>query len=548
MNPTARIATLLEGSADDVERVKRLLEAADVSHDELRRNLQAAIKAAKGMPIPGYYCWIRDVFDDRVVYEEETPTGTTLYQQGYTVDDAGAVTLGADATKVRATTNYVAVKEAAGPDDSLEALLERAFSTEQRVALAKKGQAMPMRNADGEIVDGAYPIPDVAALKDAIQAIGRAKDPAAAKAHIRKRAKALGALNLIPEGWSESADPAAGGEDLEEAELVGEVVPLVEKAVRKDGTFPIRIIAPGWGTSGYYSEEVLKRDVPKVFPAGTHMHFDHPTVSEAKERPERSVRTIAAVTTSKPVWQDAGPAGPGMYAEAKARDKHRADIEELAPHIGVSIVASGRRKTGVAEGKKGPVIEAIDSGASIDFVTQAGAGGQVISLFEAARGRAISEALEEGDDVSEQELKEARDAQAAAEQKAATAEAELARLREGAILREARDIAMTALAKVTDLPEITRERLVEAVSADPSAHVKDGKLDAEAFGAAIAEAVKAEAAYLAKITGSGRVSGLGAAGEGAAVEAAEKRLEAALGRGFGLSEAGAKAAAGGRSH
>jgi hypothetical protein len=462
MKPIARIAALLEGSAAEVERAMRLLEEADVSHDELRRNLQAAIKASRGMPMPGYYCWIRDVFDDRVVYEEETPTGTTLYQQSYTVDDAGAVTLGTDATKVRATTNYVAVKEAAA---------------------------------------------------------GPAADPV-----------------------------AAGGEDLEEAELVGEIVPLVEKAVRKDGSFPLRIIAPGWGASGYYSEEVLKRDVPKAFPAGTHMHFDHPTVTEAKERPERSVRTIAAVTTSKPVWNPAGQAGPGMYVEAKARDKHRADIEELAPHIGVSIVASGRRKAGVAEGRKGPVIEAIVAGASIDFVTQAGAGGQVISLFEAARGRAVSEALEEGDDVSEQELKEARDAQAAAEQKASAAEAELARLREGAILREARDIATEALAKVTDLPEITRERLVETVARDPSAHIKDGKLDAGAFGAAITEAVKAEAAYLAKITGSGRVSGLGGAGEGTKVEESTKRLEAALGRGFGLSEAGAKSAAGGRSH
>jgi hypothetical protein len=237
-----------------------------------------------------------------------------------------------------------------------------------------------------------------------------------------------------------------------------------------------------------------------------------------------------------------------MYAEAKARDKNRADIEELAPHIGVSIVASGRRKTGVAEGRKGPVIEAIDAGASIDFVTQAGAGGQVISLFEAARGRAVSEALEEGDDVSEQELKEARDALAAEQQKGAAALAELARFREGAILREARDVATAALAKVTDLPEITRERLIEAVSRDPSAHITDGKLDVAAFEAAIVEAVKTEAAYLAKITGSGRVAGLGAAGDGTKVEESTKRLEAALGRGFGLSEAAAKSAAGGRSH
>src|SRR5438132_9919844 len=39
-------------------------------------------------------------------------------------------------------------------------------------------------------------------LKNAIQAIRRAKTSAATKAHIKSRAKALGATNLIPENWS----------------------------------------------------------------------------------------------------------------------------------------------------------------------------------------------------------------------------------------------------------------------------------------------------------------------------------------------------------
>jgi hypothetical protein len=48
---------------------------------------------------------------------------------------------------------------------------------------------------------GGYPIPDVDALKRAIQSIGRAKDPAATKSHIKKRARALGREDLIPEDW-----------------------------------------------------------------------------------------------------------------------------------------------------------------------------------------------------------------------------------------------------------------------------------------------------------------------------------------------------------
>lgn len=49
--------------------------------------------------------------------------------------------------------------------------------------------------------DGSFPIESKADLKNAIQAIGRAKNPAAAKAHIKRRARALGCADMIPEGW-----------------------------------------------------------------------------------------------------------------------------------------------------------------------------------------------------------------------------------------------------------------------------------------------------------------------------------------------------------
>lgn len=66
------------------------------------------------------------------------------------------------------------------------------FNTEQRQKLAKSGAAMK---------GGGFPIRNRSDLKNAIQAFGRAKDKAAAKAHIIKRAKALGLTSLLPEGW-----------------------------------------------------------------------------------------------------------------------------------------------------------------------------------------------------------------------------------------------------------------------------------------------------------------------------------------------------------
>ena len=57
------------------------------------------------------------------------------------------------------------------------------FNQMQRQRLAAKNQAMP---------DGSFPIRNVADLKRAIQAYGRAKNKAAAKAWIIKRAKQNG--------------------------------------------------------------------------------------------------------------------------------------------------------------------------------------------------------------------------------------------------------------------------------------------------------------------------------------------------------------------
>jgi hypothetical protein len=76
--------------------------------------------------------------------------------------------------------------------EAAEIALKRAYDEESRTDMAKGGMAMP---------DGSYPIKDVADLRNAIQAYGRAKDKEATKAHIIKRAMALGSEDLIPENW-----------------------------------------------------------------------------------------------------------------------------------------------------------------------------------------------------------------------------------------------------------------------------------------------------------------------------------------------------------
>lgn len=337
-------------------------------------------------------------------------------------------------------------------------------------------------------------------------------------------------------------------------EFIGDVVNLLEKAVRRDGTIPIKVIQPGWGTSGYYPPDVLERDGPQVFPKGTHMYWDHPTSREEAERPERELDDLAAVLVSDARWQANGLKGPGLYADAQVMEHYQGKVDELAPHIGVSIRALGTAKQGEAEGRQGPVITALTAGRSVDFVTAAGAGGEVLILFEAARNRADTKPTTSGnvekplEEAADMDLKELQEANATLQTQLDEAKANNARMLEALILREAKDQVMAALGKVA-LPGVTKTRLAESLA--KNAPVKDSQLDKVAFEAQITEAVKAEAKYLAEAAGLGRIRGMNSGDpedeetEEINADEAEKILAGAF-QTMGLSESAAKSAAAGR--
>ena len=89
--------------------------------------------------------------------------------------------------------------------EAAEIALKRAYTEDTRKEMATKGQALG---------DGSYPISDESDLRNAIQAHGRAKDKAATKVHIMKRAVALGKEDLIPVSWvsKEDIEKAKAGE------------------------------------------------------------------------------------------------------------------------------------------------------------------------------------------------------------------------------------------------------------------------------------------------------------------------------------------------
>jgi len=85
------------------------------------------------------------------------------------------------------------------------------YSREQREAMAESGEALP---------DGSFPIADEADLSNAIQAVGRAADQEAAKAHIMKRAKELKLEDMIPADFASGGSPAPAAPDADAEEKV----------------------------------------------------------------------------------------------------------------------------------------------------------------------------------------------------------------------------------------------------------------------------------------------------------------------------------------
>jgi hypothetical protein len=71
-------------------------------------------------------------------------------------------------------------------------LFKRDYSSESRRQMAASGQAMS---------DGSFPIANREDLRRAIQSVGRASNYNAVRRHIIRRARALGASDMLPEDW-----------------------------------------------------------------------------------------------------------------------------------------------------------------------------------------------------------------------------------------------------------------------------------------------------------------------------------------------------------
>ncbi|MFA5558613.1 MAG: ChaB family protein [Methanofastidiosum sp.] len=337
-----------------------------------------------------------------------------------------------------------------------------------------------------------------------------AGDLPAVKRKIRAEYKKLGVEDEDIPRWVKES---------ERREVLTGFVPMAEAKLDK-GIATVTIIKPGFnvGKGRYYPAEVLKRDY-KVF-EGAKMYADHPTEAEDKTRPERSIRDWVGTLTSVEVKEDGTIIGKATIVEPWLQEKlARLRDSGMLSEMGISINAIGSASDAEIEGVKTKLVERLIKARSVDFVTEAGAGGSVDfyeservdidlielpelkdrrpDLIEAVRIETKNDVLKEVKQLDELKEKitelEKQIGNITAERdvlKAKIAEAEKAQR-----VAETKAKLDEALLK-SELPEPAKSRIMEKFQNAESAE-------------GIEEAIKAEADYIAKITEAGKVRNMG---------------------------------------
>ncbi len=292
------------------------------------------------------------------------------------------------------------------------------------------------------------------------------------------------------------------------AATCGEIVMLREASGA--ATIPIKLIAPGEGTSAHYPVEVLKRDGPKAFPAKTHVYANHPTAAEEAARPEGNVDNLAGVLTRDAEWRESfiykdKDMGPGLYSDVKPFSDHAVLFNEKGEFLGMSIRAHGIAEAGKKRNGK-PILKQLTHAESVDVVTRAGAGGMI--LVESARGATTQQEV----NMTDAEVKVlVENAVTSAVTTAIAAVQKPVSLLEARALRgDAVVLANRHLSTMRGLPDASKSRVVEAAIRDLP--MKDGALDEAKFGELVLAEAKKEAQYVAQLTGAGNIAGMGPSG------------------------------------
>ena len=165
----------------------------------------------------------------------------------------------------------------------------------------------------------------------------------------------------------------------------------------RNGKASFCFITVGQGSSGYYTEDVLKSAVPLF--EGRPMFVDH-----HKQKSSDPGILYWAGDIQSAHYDANGVDGPGIYGTSSVFPRWKDVVEEMIDSKGgVSIKARGRSD-------ENGLIRNISAVQSVDYVVRAGRGGRVVELFESA-------IMPDSDEVTQKSNKELQDMSAVVEEK-----------------------------------------------------------------------------------------------------------------------------------
>ena len=164
------------------------------------------------------------------------------------------------------------------------------------------------------------------------------------------------------------------------------------------------LITPGKGSSGVYTEEMLKEYGPDAFRKGTHSYVDHPR----DESDIRSPKNLIGVLAEDARYED----GVGLVAELNVMPHWKEFVEAVAPHTGLSIYAMGE---GNYNDDGDVVVENLVPHVqnSVDLVSYPGRPGSKLAdkLYEAAMAMVSSESYHTDDEDEKKKKKRKAEAE-----------------------------------------------------------------------------------------------------------------------------------------
>jgi hypothetical protein len=136
-------------------------------------------------------------------------------------------------------------------------------------------------------------------------------------------------------------------------------------------------IRPGPGNKKdgfYYPAKTIREAVQSGRFDNIKMYANHPTKTQERELPERSVNDWVGVI-KETTWDEKrnAPRSRLKVLDAGVYEKFKAAPE----HIAYSVLGGGRARRGRVDGHDARIVESMDKVRSVDWVTEAGAGGGI---------------------------------------------------------------------------------------------------------------------------------------------------------------------------